>query len=403
MYYTQGLRLILFLASFSCFTLCKKDNIANTVLRIPITGQNDLIFREGDNPCKVIKKYCKKISKLSDGTCFNQLHSPVLVQISSAWSDFKQKFFMDASFFIDCNMEVLKTPVTLISTADQHYQANHTDPVEDMLRLLERAMLKDKEALSTFNAKRNELKLSDVEKLELYRNAILMLPNNLFIIDQLGLALLFLNQEAAARTLWKNAVNRGLWENPLQRPVSRYVKGLTSKPWYNTNEYEFISLLEAGYTDIRKELLYNLKERPYIFTEETENLHIGGQWTELRLKSSGYGFTKNTEYFQKTMTHIRGCGQDFTSIKFSAIQPGTHIRTHTGPSNERLRLHLTLLHNGGARIRVGKDWHTWEEGKIIMFDDSWEHEVIHSGTKIRAVLIMDIWHPELPPEKRIPH
>lgn len=376
------------------------------LLRIPITGQSDdLLFREGDNPCKVIRKYCKKISsRHSEDGCFNQLHSSVLIQMSSAWSDdFKQKLRIDASFFIDCNTEVLKTPVILMDTEEQEYQANQTDPVQDMLRLLQRAKQKDKEALSTFNTRRNEIKLSDAEKLELYREAILLLPNNLFVVDQLGLALLFLNREPAARKLWTNAVNRGLWENSLQRPVSRYVKGLTAKPWHNTMEYAFISRLEEGFTDIRNELIYNMEERPRIFTEETENLHVGGDWTELRLKSSGYGFTKHTQYFEKTMTHIRQCGQDFTSIKFSAIQPGTHIRTHTGPSNERLRLHLTLLHSGGAKIRVGEDWHTWEEGKMIMFDDSWEHEVIHSGTKIRVVLIMDIWHPELPPEKRIAH
>ncbi len=385
--------------------VCVQNKTTNKVLSVPVTGQNDLVFNEGDNPCKVITKYCKKISKRgSEETCFDQLHSAVLPQMTHTWSNFKQKLRIDASFFINCNNKVLKTPeVITMDTENLGYEANKTDTVQDMLRLLQRAMQRDKEALATFNTKRNELKLSDTEKLELYREAIMLLPNNLFIVDQLGLALLFLNQELAARKLWANAVNRELWGNPLQRPVSRYVKGLTSRPWYNTAEYPFIARLEAGYSDIKEELLYNLKERSYMFTEETENLHVGGDWTELRLKSSGYGFTEYTQYFQKTMSHIRGCGQDFTSIKFSAIQPGTHIRTHTGPSNERLRLHLTLLHSGGARIRVGTDWHTWKEGEIIMFDDSWEHEVIHSGTKIRAVLIMDIWHPELPSEKRIAH
>lgn len=230
-----------------------------------------------------------------------------------------------------------------------------------------------------------------------------MLPNNLFIVDQYGLALLYLERETLARKLWSNAIARGLWENPLQRPVSRFVKGLTSRPWYNTKDYPFIAKIERGFEDIKSELLYNLEHHSQLFTGETENLHVGGEWTELRLKSSGYGFTELTKHFEKTMKHIRECGQDFTSIKFSAIQPGTHIRTHTGPSNERLRLHLTLMHDGGARIRVGKEWHTWEEGKVIMFDDSWEHEVLHTGHTIRVVLIMDIWHPELPEDQRIVH
>lgn len=374
-----------------------------------------MIFYKGNDPCKVVKKYCKVLSSnIPFDECFKQLHIVVLNQLTASWINFQQTLKTDASFFIDCDVSMLTIPNTLendvsydvgmANTKERVFIANNRSGIiHDMLLLLKRAMQRDSGALNTFNIKRNDLKLTDTEKLELYKEAILLLPNNLFIVDQLGLALLFLGREAAARKLWSNAVERGLWGNPLQRPVSRYIPTLSSKPWYNTAEYPFIALIETGYKDIKEELLHNLKKRKYIFTEETENLHVGGDWTELRLKSSGYGFTKYTEYFPKTMAHLLNCGQDFTSIKFSAIQPGTHIRTHTGPSNERLRLHLTLLHSGGARIRVGNDWHTWKEGRIIMFDDSWEHEVNHIGHEMRAVLIMDIWHPDLPTDQRIAH
>lgn len=38
---------------------------------------------------------------------------------------------------------------------------------------------------------------------------------------------------------------------------------------------------------------------------------------------------------------------------------------------------------------------SWEEGKVFIFDDSFEHEVWHNGTEFRLVLIIDVWHPEL--------
>lgn len=37
----------------------------------------------------------------------------------------------------------------------------------------------------------------------------------------------------------------------------------------------------------------------------------------------------------------------------------------------------------------------WEEGKVMIFDDSFEHEVWHRGTLPRLVLIVDVWHPEV--------
>lgn len=43
---------------------------------------------------------------------------------------------------------------------------------------------------------------------------------------------------------------------------------------------------------------------------------------------------------------------------------------------------------------------TWEEGKFIIFDDSFEHEVWHDGTELRLVLIVDIWHPEITASER---
>jgi len=99
------------------------------------------------------------------------------------------------------------------------------------------------------------------------------------------------------------------------------------------------------------------------------------------------------------------CGQEFIGIKFSAIQPGTHVAPHTGPSNQRLRVHLSLVHTGGARIRVGTEWRSWEEEKVIILDSSWEHEVVHDGNDTRIILIqsllLDIWHPEVLPRDQI--
>lgn len=389
-----------------------KKTTKEVLTTVHITDQKDLIVKSGDNPCKVLAKYCKSLKgSHSYESCFSQLHPLLLKQITAIWQQIQNKMKVDESFLIDCKpIAIAEEEINTEFDAELGHNRdkimsfrNSSKIINELLSLLERAMQKDTSALNTFNSKRNEVQLTDKEKLELYRKAVLMLPNNLFILDQFGLALLSLEQEQQARKLWHNAVARGLWENPLQRPVSRFVRGLSSRPWYDTKHYPFIARLEAGYKDIKSELLKNLEENNHLFTGETENLHVGGEWTELRLKSSGYGFTSLTKYFPKTMKHIKGCGQEFTSVKFSAIQPGTHIRTHTGPSNERLRLHLTLIHTGGARIRVGTEWHTWVEGKVIMFDDSWEHEVIHTGKDIRVVLIMDIWHPELPEDKRIVH
>ena len=38
---------------------------------------------------------------------------------------------------------------------------------------------------------------------------------------------------------------------------------------------------------------------------------------------------------------------------------------------------------------------------ILIFDDSFEHEVFHNGTGDRIILLFDIWHPEIEKEERV--
>uniref|UniRef100_A0A3B4A4F8 Aspartyl/asparaginy/proline hydroxylase domain-containing protein n=1 Tax=Periophthalmus magnuspinnatus TaxID=409849 RepID=A0A3B4A4F8_9GOBI len=74
-------------------------------------------------------------------------------------------------------------------------------------------------------------------------------------------------------------------------------------------------------------------------------------------------------------------------IKFSVMHPGTHVWPHTGPTNCRLRLHLGLV--------IPKTGCQWEEGKVLIFDDSFEHEVWQDADSFRLIFIIDVWHPEL--------
>lgn len=42
----------------------------------------------------------------------------------------------------------------------------------------------------------------------------------------------------------------------------------------------------------------------------------------------------------------------------------------------------------------------WEEGKVLIFDDSFEHEVWQEADSYRLIFIVDVWHPGLSQAQR---
>ena len=64
---------------------------------------------------------------------------------------------------------------------------------------------------------------------------------------------------------------------------------------------------------------------------------------------------------------------------FSVLEPGKRLPPHRGPYNGVLRLHLGLIvPEPGERqaIRIGPELRTWHEGKVLIFDDAYEHEFV---------------------------
>ena len=58
-------------------------------------------------------------------------------------------------------------------------------------------------------------------------------------------------------------------------------------------------------------------------------------------------------------------------------------------------MHIGINLPDNAAMRVGNSTRHWAEGKALLFDDSFEHEVWNNGTEPRLVFIFDVWHPEL--------
>ncbi|CAG4965339.1 unnamed protein product [Colias eurytheme] len=218
----------------------------------------------------------------------------------------------------------------------------------------------------------------------------------------LGDALLLLQRFDEAHEVHKRGARLGHFLSPSQRSLYN-VPRLKGQPWWSIKETPYAKLaqaLEKSWREILKEGLA-LKT---LYEKEKEGLKERGEWSQLDIFVRGREIPGRCKKAPVTCSIVQqeaaaaGCRRG--QIKFSLIDPGTHVRPHVGPTNCRLRMHLGLSNTKDTFIRVDKETRQWEVGKVFIFDDSFEHEVWHNGTAPRLVLIVDVWHPDLTPAER---
>ncbi|KAL1006424.1 hypothetical protein UPYG_G00072190 [Umbra pygmaea] len=195
---------------------------------------------------------------------------------------------------------------------------------------------------------------------------------------------------------------RGHFASVWQRSLYN-VDGLKAQPWWTAKETGYVDLvktLERNWKTIREEVLTVMDKSTGLFLPEEENLREKGEWGQFTLWQQGKKVGDSCRSVPKTCglleRHPEATGCKRGQIKFSVMQPGTHVWPHTGPTNCRLRMHLGLvIPKTGCKIRCTNDTRVWEEGKVLIFDDSFEHEVWQDADSYRLIFIVDVWHPEL--------
>lgn len=208
------------------------------------------------------------------------------------------------------------------------------------------------------------------------------------------------------------------WQQPFQRP-GFMCKGLKSCSFWESSGFKWISELESRANDVFSELKGLQQKSGWVAVGER---HAGdgivlsqGEWTEVALfgRNSHIGIAPITQSLLMRIAPgaVELCNSGGGEVTFSRLAPRTRISAHCAPSNLRLTAHLGLVvpdlasgkKSGNdaeprldlCRIRVGDSWNTWEHGKCLVFDDSFEHEVVNDSDQERIVLLIRFPHPDL--------
>ncbi|XP_033152397.1 aspartyl/asparaginyl beta-hydroxylase isoform X1 [Drosophila mauritiana] len=228
-----------------------------------------------------------------------------------------------------------------------------------------------------------------------------------FFYLSLGETMQRLSMKSEALEVYSKGVAKGFFASLYQRSLYNEPR-LRAQPFWQPKETGYERQLEKlalNWRAIRDEGLA-LLGRSGFFEDEAELLRDKGVWQQYELYAQGRRVKDNCRRAPITCSLLEefpesaGCRRG--QVKFSVMQAKTHVWPHCGPTNCRLRAHLTLAAPEPEKtsLRVAEQERTWREGELFIFDDSFEHEVWHNGSQPRLVLILDMWHPQLSAAKR---
>lgn len=171
--------------------------------------------------------------------------------------------------------------------------------------------------------------------------------------------------------------------------------------FFEPDQFSWIPELEANWHLIRQELEEVLKVKEQLPNFQDISPDQGYSTTQDDLWKTyflyGYGIKvdKNCQRCPETTRLIENIPGMKTAF-FSILFPGKHIPEHRGPYKGVIRCLFGLKipePREKCRIRVGTETRSWEEGKGLIFDDSFPHEAWNETNDIRVVLFLDIMRP----------
>jgi len=187
-----------------------------------------------------------------------------------------------------------------------------------------------------------------------------------------------------------------IWRNPLRDvPIASFLEEN-----FGTIRGELDAILAAGNT------FRNLDEQTR--NAETQFGPRGDDWLTAYMFRKGEAIQGVCAHAPKTCSllasrpEVSACRMGGSGAGFLRMAPGGRLKPHFGNA-PRLSVHLGLIvPDGEIRMSVGYDSVRWQEGKVIVFDDTFIHQVVHNGVEPRYVMNVWMCHPCDPNDGKLP-
>ncbi len=192
----------------------------------------------------------------------------------------------------------------------------------------------------------------------------------------------------------------GWFIEKLFRPIFRRFSKVGDQEFFDNSDFPITAKLEENYEIIKSEF-ESMRHRICDFAPfqdiSPDQIYISNddKWKMFFLRAGTIDFKKNCEQFPKTMEIINS-DKNLVSAYFSVIGPRKMLMPHEGPWCGVLRVHMGIdipTGGSGCTLVVNKKEYNWEEGKCVVFDDTYEHFAVNATDKDRVILFLDYMRP----------
>jgi ornithine lipid ester-linked acyl 2-hydroxylase len=159
--------------------------------------------------------------------------------------------------------------------------------------------------------------------------------------------------------------------------------------------------LEANWSAVRAEAERVLADRNAIpplraLSPDHHLIAVDDSWRSFFLWGYGTRYSANCQRCPETSRLLERV-PGLLSAFFSVMLSGAHVPRHTGPTKAILTAHLGLMVPGdreGCQMAIGEEGVVrWEEGRVVVFDDMYPHEVWNETCEDRIILLLHVKRP----------
>jgi hypothetical protein len=152
------------------------------------------------------------------------------------------------------------------------------------------------------------------------------------------------------------------------------------------------------YAAIRAELASYLEGAVTVphFNPSPPKMSRPNSWRNLYFKNYSLQYRTARKYFPRTF-QVFADRPEYTLAGITTLAPGGRLSSHCGETNAIIRCHIGLKVPGtlpALGLRVNGEDVCWQEGKVLAFNDAYQHEVWNETAQPRHVLVFDIIRPE---------